>query len=196
MRIIAGRLGGRTLRTVKGEGYRPAMGKTREALFSILEARGVSWPGLRILDLFAGSGSLGFEAISRGAALAVMVDASKEVTDCLVRSATALDVGNSVRVVRAGVLEHLARPPAEPFHLAFIDPPYGKNLVEPVLEGLLRLPWLAPGAIVTAEIERDAPWETDALSLLTYRRFGRTRICIWRHVPPETASDAHEEATS
>ena len=68
MRIISGRLGGRRIKTVEGEGYRPAMGKTRESLFSMLTSRGVVWEGARVLDLFAGSGSLAFEAVSRGAA--------------------------------------------------------------------------------------------------------------------------------
>jgi 16S rRNA (guanine966-N2)-methyltransferase len=155
----------------------------------MLEARGVEWEGLRALDLFAGSGSLGFEAVSRGAALAVMVDVSKPATDCIARNVEALGVGDRVRVVRESVAEHLARPPERPFELVFVDPPYGKNFVVPTLQALLRLPWLAPDAIVTAEIERDAPWESGGLRLLADRRFGRTRICLWRFAGKSPASD-------
>ena len=83
MRIISGRLGGRTLKTVEGEGYRPAMSKTREALFSMLAARGLVWSTARVLDLFAGSGSLAFEAISRGAPHALLVENSVQAMRCL-----------------------------------------------------------------------------------------------------------------
>ncbi len=76
MRIIAGRWGGRAIRSVSGPGYRPATGKVRGAVFSMLEARGLAWPGARVADLFAGSGSLGLEALSRGAAFALFVESA------------------------------------------------------------------------------------------------------------------------
>ena len=90
MRIISGRLGGRNLKTVEGEGYRPAMGKTREALFSMLAARGIDWYSARVLDLFAGSGSLAFEAISRGAEHALLVEMAPQAVRCLKANIAAL----------------------------------------------------------------------------------------------------------
>ena len=83
MLIIAGGLGGRVLKTVEGEGYRPAMGRTREALFSMLTARGLVWREARVLDLFAGSGSLAFEALSRGAPNALLVENAAPAMRCL-----------------------------------------------------------------------------------------------------------------
>ena len=103
MRIISGRLGGRRIRTVEGEGYRPAMGKTRESLFSMLTSRGVVWEGARVLDLFAGSGSLAFEAVSRGAALAVLVENSAAAARCLADNIRQLGVEDCVRLIRDDV---------------------------------------------------------------------------------------------
>ena len=136
MRIISGRLGGRRIKTVEGEGYRPAMGKTRESLFSMLTSRGVVWEGARVLDLFAGSGSLAFEAVSRGAELAVLVENSAVAARCL---------ADNIRQL-----------------------------------GLLKRNWLAPGALICAEIEKDAVVAApDSLELLVERHFGQTRILIW-----------------
>ena len=156
MRIISGRLGGRRIRTVEGEGYRPAMGKTRESLFSMLTSRGVVWEGARVLDLFAGSGSLAFEAVSRGAALAVLVENSAAAARCLADNIRQLGVEDCVRLIRDDVRKTLNNTPLGCFDLVFLDPPYRKNLLNATLQGLLRRNWLAPGALVCAEIEKDA----------------------------------------
>ena len=87
MRIIAGACRGRTLHTVTGPGYRPAMGRVRESLFSMLEARGVVWGAVRVLDVFAGSGSLGFEALSRGARFADFIEKDHRAAECLRKNA-------------------------------------------------------------------------------------------------------------
>ena len=83
MRIIAGALGGRNLKTVEGPGYRPATAKVREAIFSMLSSRGVVWSGLRVLDLFAGSGGIGIEALSRGAGFAVFVEQNPKAAEII-----------------------------------------------------------------------------------------------------------------
>ena len=98
MRIIAGALGGRNLKTVEGPGYRPATAKVREAIFSMLSSRGVVWSGLRVLDLFAGSGSLSFEALSRGAQEVCLVEREPKVVQCLNQNVEALDVSDRCRV--------------------------------------------------------------------------------------------------
>ena len=180
MRIISGRLGGRILKTVEGEGYRPAMGKTREALFSMLSARGLIWSTARVLDLFAGSGSLAFEAISRGAPRATLVENSVPAMRCLQANVETLGVQAETSLIKDDVLKVLRRPPQQPYNLVFMDPPYRKNLANPAFRLLATRHWLAPGAFVTAEIEKDArltlppEWTLEA-----ERLFGQTRICIW-----------------
>lgn len=180
VRIIAGTLGGRRLNTVSGEGFRPAMGRTREALFSMLTARGIDWQTTRALDIFAGSGSLAFEAVSRGAPRALFVENAVHAVRCLRENVAALGVHAQTRVVCANALHFLQRPATETFDLVFLDPPYGKNLLAPSLTALLENAWLASGAFVTAEIEKKAVFELPApLTLSAERFFGRTRICIW-----------------
>lgn len=180
MRIIAGRLGGRGLKTVQGEGYRPAMGRTREALFSMLEARGLDWQSARVLDLFAGSGSLAFEALSRGAPSALLVENAALAVRCLQQNIADLGLADQARLLKEDVQRLLRRPPAAPFDLAFMDPPYRKNLAQAALRALVENHWLAPGALVSAEIEKDLKLALPpALNLLADRLFGQTRICIW-----------------
>ena len=172
MRIIAGGLGGRVLKTVEGEGYRPAMGRTREALFSMLAARGLVWSEARVLDLFAGSGSLAFEALSRGAPNALLVENAAPAMRCLQENVAALGLEGRARLAKEDVLRFLKRQPPEGFDL--------KNLAEPALRALADRGWLAPGAFVTAEIEKDVALTPPAsFNLLAERLFGQTRICIW-----------------
>ena len=169
MRIISGRLGGRRIKTVEGEGYRPAMGKTRESLFSMLTSRGVVWEGARVLDLFAGSGSL-----------AVLVENSAVAARCLADNIRQLGVEDCVRLIRDDVRKTLNNTPMGCFDLVFLDPPYRKNLLNATLQGLLKRNWLAPGALICAEIEKDAVVAApDSLELLVERHFGQTRILIW-----------------
>ena len=180
MRIISGRLGGRNLKTVEGEGYRPAMGKTREALFSMLAARGIDWHSTRVLDLFAGSGSLAFEAISRGAPHALLVEMAPPAVRCLKANIASLEVQDEARIASEDVLRVLKTPPAEPYSLVFMDPPYRKNLAEPALRLLAAHRWLTPGAFVTAEIEKEASFAIPSgFTLETDRLLGQTRVCIW-----------------
>ena len=182
MRIISGRLGGRRIKTVEGEGYRPAMGKTRESLFSMLTSRGVVWEGARVLDLFAGSGSLAFEAVSRkgqrptdGLRLAPQRQRRR-----MADNIRQLGVEDCVRLIRDDVRKTLNNTPMGCFDLVFLDPPYRKNLLNATLQGLLKRNWLAPGALICAEIEKDAVVAApDSLELLVERHFGQTRILIW-----------------
>jgi 16S rRNA (guanine966-N2)-methyltransferase len=186
MRITAGTLRGRTLRTVEGPGYRPATGKVREALFSMLGARGVSWPAVRVLDLFAGSGSLGFEALSRGAAEAWFVDNYRAAAQMIRTNARALGVEDRCRVLEQDLFRLLARPPRDGagFEVVFIDPPYGKNLFVRAVRAALEGGWVAPGGVVNAEVE--AGLDLDPASLhedlepITDRSYGQTRIVLWK----------------
>ena len=175
-----------------GPGYRPATGRVREALFSMLEARGLVWPECSVLDLFAGSGSLAFEALSRGALRVSLVENAARATECLARNAAKLGLcASRCRIVRADALRLLMRKsrpgqdaePEERFDLVFLDPPYGMNLVPAALHALVRGQWLAPGAFVLAEIEGQARIDEDAhedLFCIGKRAYGQTRILLWQ----------------
>lgn len=184
MRIVAGTFRGRVLKTVDGPGYRPAMARVREALFSMLESRGLVWSVSTALDLFAGSGSLAFEALSRGAPSALLVEQGAQAVRSLQQNADmlGLDAGQC-RIIRDDVVKVLGKRPAKPFEVVFIDPPYGKNLLAPTVNNLLRHGWVREGAFVTAEVEAKLPYDPkknhENLELLTERTFGQTRILIW-----------------
>ena len=181
MRVIAGTFGGRRLVTPAGEGCRPAMGRTREALFSMLEARGADMAAARVLDIFAGSGSLAFEALSRGAPEAWLVENAQPSLRCIEANVAALGVEARTRVIREDALRFLRRRPDAPFDLVFLDPPYRKALALPALTALASGAWLAGGALVAAEVEEGlAPAPVPGLSPLAERRFGQTVIHNWR----------------
>jgi 16S rRNA (guanine966-N2)-methyltransferase len=182
MRIIAGLYRGRTLKTTTGPGFRPAMGKVREALFSMLEAQGILWPQTRVLDLFAGSGSLGFEALSRGAASAVFVESAPHAAAVIARNAELLGLeADRSALWQEEVGKALGRRPARSFSIVFIDPPYQTRLLDRTLAALTRNGWLAPGAIINAEVESRAPFRADlpGLAALADRSYGQTRVLLW-----------------
>ncbi|MDR0826524.1 MAG: 16S rRNA (guanine(966)-N(2))-methyltransferase RsmD [Desulfovibrio sp.] len=185
MRIISGQYKGRILKTTVGPGFRPAMGKVREALFSMLEARGLDWAGVRVLDLFAGSGSLGFEALSRGADYACFVESAPHAVRVIKANAALLGIGEErfeARLEDAG--KALARSPAEGFSLVFIDPPYQTPVLGSVLRSLLKNAFVRPGGFINAEIKAGldfAPENMDsALQVLGDRAYGQTRVVLWR----------------
>jgi 16S rRNA (guanine966-N2)-methyltransferase len=191
MRVIAGELRGRTIRTGEGGGCRPATGKVRQAVFSMLEARGLCYEGLAVLDLFAGSGSLGIEALSRGAERVWFVEADRRLASLIGENLAAFGVaGARWRVLAADALAVLRRRPQARFGLICIDPPYGKNLLAPALAAALDRDWLAPGGFLLAEIEARAAFDParDAagLALETDRTYGQTRIILWSRPIPES----------
>ena len=175
-RVIAGLFGGRRLHTPKGALTRPTSDRTREALFSSLVARGVL-DGARVLDLFAGSGALGIEAISRGAASAVLVARDRGAVSAMKRSLADLGL-RSARVVSRDVLAFVGGPP-EPFDLVFLDPPY--DLDEELLGRILdRLTagWLAEDNLVIVERSARSPqpsWSA-GMALQQTRTYGDTVI--------------------
>jgi 16S rRNA (guanine966-N2)-methyltransferase len=178
MRVVAGRFGGRTLAAPRGRATRPTPERVREALFSILG----DISGERVLDLFAGSGALGIEALSRGAAEATFVDSSGAAVAAIRRNLDAL--GAEASVERRDALAFLvsARSRARQYDLVLLDPPYRQaaGLGRELSAGLG--PVLAPGARVIAESDRRAPLELE-LDLLDERRYGDTLIRI--HGSPE-----------
>jgi 16S rRNA (guanine966-N2)-methyltransferase len=173
VRVVAGRFGGHGLVAPRGRSTRPTSDRVREALFSIL----ASVDGARVLDLFAGSGALAIEALSRGAADAVFVDSSAAAVAAIRRNLSAVGVEAVVR--RQAALSYLeaARRDARLYDLVFLDPPYRHaSALGPDLSAALG-PVLAPGARVVTESARRAPLELD-LGLLDERRYGDTLIRI------------------
>lgn len=171
-RIVAGTAGGRSLE-VPSSGTRPTSDRVREALFSRLEHAGLI-EGSRVLDLYAGSGALGLEAASRGAGEAVLVEAAKSAAAVCRRNAASL--GLSARVVARRVEAFLAEPPAGPFDLAFLDPPY--DTAEDDLAGVLVAlsAHLAADAVVVVErsIRNAEPRWPDGVLRTDERRYGDT----------------------
>lgn len=185
MRIIGGEFRGRSIRTCEGPGYRPATGRVRESIFSMLEARGVRWQGLRVVDMFAGSGSLALESLSRGAQTAWFIEKNRKAAGVIRQNLSDLKLGGArARVLCKDIFTVLSRPPEKPFGLGFIDPPYGKDLMAPALEKALESGWFEDGAFILAEVEArvTAPDEgrLGRLELIADREYGQTRILVWR----------------
>ncbi len=153
----------------------------------MVQARGLAWDGLRVLDMFAGSGSLGLECLSRGASEAWFVEKSGKAASLIQRNLKELGVGKDrAKVLRKDLFSVLSGRPDQPFGLFLVDPPYGRDLLLPALEKALENGWLAPGGFVLAELESSAsvPGKGTALESLecvTDREYGQTRIVIWRN---------------
>jgi len=184
MRIIAGAYKGRTLKTTTGPGFRPAMGKVREALFSMLEARGIDWSVARVLDLFAGSGSLGFEALSRGAAHVCFVESAPYAARVIAANAELLGVEPSrVSLRREEAAKVLSRRAENAYDVVFIDPPYKVAVLGNILSALIKQAWALPGAVINAEVEAKQPFDPEnahpALEPLADRTYGQTRVILW-----------------
>ena len=176
-RIVAGEAGGRRL-SVPPHGTRPTSDRVREALFSAVEAA-LDLDGARVLDLYAGSGALGFEALSRGAAVAVFVESDRDAVAVLRRNAAVVAMaGAQVRPGKVGAV--LAQPPDEPFDLVLADPPYALADADlrAVLAALVEQRWVAPdGLVVVERARRSGPpdWPA-ALSALRTKRYGDTEL--------------------
>jgi 16S rRNA (guanine966-N2)-methyltransferase len=174
VRVVAGRFRGHGLVAPRGRSTRPTSDRVREALFSIL---GGSIEAARVLDLFAGSGALAIEALSRGAADAVLVDSSAAAVTAIRRNLSAVGVDAEVRRQDALIYLEGARRDARLYDLVFLDPPYRHaSTLGRELSAALG-PVLAPGARVVTESDRRAPLELD-LDLLDERRYGDTLIRI------------------
>ncbi len=190
MRVIAGRLGGRRLKAPAGRVTRPTSDRVREAVFGMLG----DVEDLRVLDLFAGTGALGIEALSRGARRAVFVERDAGAIRALNENLTALGIApEAVEVRRADALDALrtAISRQETYDLVFIDPPYGRARPASTASAQSADRWgpelsaslpalLSPGARVVVESDRRAPLELD-VALERHKRYGDTSITIHRH---------------
>jgi len=190
VRVIAGALKGRRLAPVKGR-IRPTAAKVREAVFNIL---GLAVDGVRALDLFAGTGALGIEALSRGAAEAVFVEDHPEALKVLRRNLEALDLLGRTTVWPLPVAMALKKVAGrgERFGLAFLDPPYGGGAAAAALSALASLNLLLPGARVVVEHSRreSLPEACGPLERLEVRRYGDTQVAFY--LVQEPAQQEHE----
>ena len=185
MRIVAGKLKGRAIVAPDGMGTRPTSDRARQAIFNVLEHAAWSEPlaGARVMDLFAGSGALGFEALSRGAAFALFVETDEDARGAIRDNADAYGLMGATRVHRRSAIDLGVRPGSdgEAFDLAFLDPPYGKGLGEQALLRLIEGNWLKPGAIVVFERGSDEPEiETPGYDRLDARDYGAARVLFLR----------------
>lgn len=181
MRIVGGKHRGRRLVAPDGRDTRPTTDRTRESLFNILAH--ATWApdlaGAVVVDAFCGTGALGLEALSRGAARCSFLDSGRPALDALRANLAALGEQDAAAVLRADA----TRPPAgQPCDLAFLDPPYAKGLAPLALAALTRGGWLADGALAVVELgEGDPLPPPDGFTLVDERRYGDTRILFLTH---------------
>ena len=181
MRVIAGTYRSRQLASPPGLSTRPTSDRLRETLFNILEHGHGGVAGLRVIDLFAGTGALAIEAISRGAAFALLVDDGADARAAIRDNVDALGLGGVTRVFRRDARKLGAAPAGDRFDLAFLDPPYGRSLAEPALVALHNGCWLAPGALCIVEEAISAHLAPpEGYTTLDEREFGDTRLVVLR----------------
>ena len=181
MRIIAGCFKGKTLDAPKGLNTRPTSDRVREALFNVLEhgAPAVDFGGARVLDLFAGSGALGLEALSRGARYSLFIEDDAGARGAIRRNVEALGLTGITKIWRRDATKLGPAGSLAPFDLIFCDPPYGKGLGERALASAVEGQWVAPQAIAVLE-ERagHAPAWPAPFEEIDRRRYGDTEIAI------------------
>lgn len=178
MRVVGGELGGRALQAPRGRDIRPTSDRLRGALFDILaHAYGRPRDGERVVDLFAGTGALAIEALSRGAGEAILVDAGREAQALIAANLESLGLSGRARLIRRDARKLGPAPKDFACGLAFLDPPYGRGLAAPALSAFAAGGWLAPDAlIVVEEGGRSDLILPQGLAALETRRFGDTQV--------------------
>lgn len=181
MRIVAGSFKGRTLKTPTGLDTRPTSQRTREALFNVLQHGnfGIELEGARVLDLFAGSGALGIEALSRGANYCIFVDEALPARAALRENIDALGLGGQTRIFRRDATRLNPAGNLGAFDIIFADPPYDKSLGEAALVRVLSGGWLKPGGIFVLEERKTAEIKLpDNVEILDQRAHGAAQVLI------------------
>jgi 16S rRNA (guanine966-N2)-methyltransferase len=186
MRDVGGSLRGRGIAAPKSQAVRPTADRLREALFNILmHAYGDPVSGARVLDLFAGTGALGIEALSCGAAFTLFVDDGAEARALLRENVASLGLGGTSKVFRRDATKLGPAYPVEPFSLAFLDPPYGRKLAEEALISARTGAWFTPDALVVVEeAVKSAFAVPDGFTELERRRYDDTEFVVLRFVTP------------
>lgn len=186
MRIVAGKHRGRPIRLPKGEGIRPTADRVRQAVFNILE-HGLDWAGFdgaSVLDVFAGTGAYGLEALSRGCGSATFIDRDPDALIGIRRNAAALGEARAATLLKLDATR-LPPPPrtaGTPCALAFLDPPYETGLAVPALQGLASRRWIGPGAVCLVEVAaREVLATPPAYTVVDERTYGAGRVVFLRH---------------
>ena len=176
MRVITGTARGRVLETLPGEDVRPTTDRVKEAMFSIIQ---FELEGRKVLDLFAGSGQLGIEALSRGAAYAVFVDSSRDSVDCVKSNLLKTGLKSNSSVVQADSLTFI-RTAKDKFDIAFLDPPYGKGLLQSVLP--LVAEKMNDGGVIVCEHSKGEEMPAEAGDFVLFReyKYGKTALTVYR----------------
>ncbi|MFK5980346.1 MAG: 16S rRNA (guanine(966)-N(2))-methyltransferase RsmD [Rhizobiaceae bacterium] len=182
MRIVGGEFRGRTLQSPKSAATRPTSDRTRESLFNILNNR-MDFEGLRVLDLFAGTGALGIEALSRGADNCVFVENAASPYAVVRQNIENFSLHNRTKLLKLDAT-NLGKNRGEGFDLVFLDPPYGKSLGEKAVGSLVENNWLNKGAtLIFEEVTTSAPAQLASFTLQDQRKFGDTMIGIFEFIP-------------
>lgn len=180
MRIVGGKFRNRALEAPRGGKTRPTSDRTRESIFNLLAhapwSNGVE--DKRVMDLFAGSGALGIEAISRGASFCLFIDESSDARAAIRKNIEHSNLFGCTRLLRRDIMRLAGKPPGmgEPFDLVFIDPPYGKGLCEPTLELLKKGGWLADDALIIVEMGDEEDLKPKGFEVLDERTYGAARV--------------------
>ena len=177
MRIIAGEWRGRRLRSPPGLETRPTADRVRETLFSMLASRLGSFEDLRVADLFAGSGALGLEALSRGAAFACFVENDPKAASAIRTNAADLGAFDRVQILGGSAL---VLPKSEPFDLLLADPPYAPGSGTAVVAAVTKANWLAPGGWMALESARNDTVDPGGWIIDAEREVGRARLTFLR----------------
>jgi 16S rRNA (guanine966-N2)-methyltransferase len=182
MRIVGGRLRGRALVAPKSAAIRPTADRLRESLFNILtHAYGDPVTDARVLDLFAGTGALGLEALSRGAAFALLVDDGAPARALMRDNVATLGLGGTARIFRRDATALGEVHPLAPFGLVFLDPPYGQGLAQRALASARAGKWLLPEALIVVEEATDAGFTApEGFTELERRRYDDTELIFLR----------------
>ncbi|MCT2559041.1 16S rRNA (guanine(966)-N(2))-methyltransferase RsmD [Tsuneonella sp. YG55] len=178
MRVIAGEWRGRKLVAPKGDLTRPTADRTRETLFNMLASRIGDFTGLSVADLFAGSGALGIEALSRGAASCLFVEQDRPALDAIRANVAALDA-HTRTTVSAGSVMALG-PAKAPHDLILLDPPYGTGAAGVALDRLLRLGWIGPATWIAVETGASERVAVRTLAVEAERKVGKARLWLLR----------------
>ena len=178
MRIISGTWRSRPLVAPKGDTTRPTADRTRETLFSMLASRLGTFEGLQVLDLFSGSGALGLEALSRGAAHCVFVEQDRAALSALETNITKLGAKAQCEVRKTSV--QTLGPGPKAYDLILMDPPYGTGAGAVALDKLARLGWIASGALISVETSNREETVVNGFSVDTTRDVGNARITLLR----------------
>ena len=177
MRIIAGEWRGRGIDAPPGQTTRPTADRVRETLFSMLTSRLGSFEDLRVADLFAGSGALGFEALSRGAGSATFVEKHAKAAAAIRRNAESFGAVDRIRILDSSAL---ALPRSDPYDLIFVDPPYAPDSGTVALKAVADAEWLASGGWMSVETSRGDTVDPTGFKIEAVRDVGRARLTLLR----------------